>query len=247
MLASALLLALSALGAQPPPITVSAAVSLTEVLEEVASAYRAAGGGAIVYNFAGSNVLARQIVNGAPVDAFVSADEAQMNLVEKAGLVSPGSRVIVAGNTLVLVAASGTALKAAEDLTRPSIRRVALGDPAAVPAGVYARLYLERIGLWARLEKKIVPSPNVRAALTAVQNGSADAAFVYATDVRITPDLRVVATIGGIEAPTIVYPACVVKTTRQPEAAARFLQFLRGPDGRAILEKHGFSPGAGGR
>jgi molybdate transport system substrate-binding protein len=117
-----------------------------------------------------------------------------------------------------------------------------MGDPAAVPAGVYARQYLERTGAWPRLEHKIVPSANVRGALTAVQNGSADAAFVYATDARLAPALRVVDVITGPNAPRIVYSGCVVKTARQPVGAAAFLQFLRTPPARAIFERHGFAP-----
>ena len=97
----------------------------------------------------------------------------------------------------MLVVDSRSAVKSVADLGAASVRRIAIGDPAAVPAGVYARQYLERIGQWARLEPKIVPSANVRAALTAVQNGSADAAFVYATDARLAPQLRVVTTITG--------------------------------------------------
>jgi molybdate transport system substrate-binding protein len=112
----------------------------------------------------------------------------------------------------------------------------------AVPAGVYARQYLERINEWTRLQPKMVPVANVRAALTAVQNGSADAAFVYATDARIAPALRVVATITGPQAPRIVYPGAVVRTSRHPQAAAKFLEFLRTPPALAILEKHGFTP-----
>jgi len=235
----ALLLA-ALLQATPAPITVSAAVSMTEALEAVGAAYRAAGGGPVVFNFAGSNVLARQIVNGAPVDVFVSADEAQMDVVEKAGMVAPGTRMPVAGNRLVLVADPRSAVKSVGDLAAATVRRIAVGDPAAVPAGVYTRQYLERSGQWARLEPKLVPSANVRAALTAVQNGSADAAFVYATDARLAPRLTVVTTITGAGAPNIVYPACVVKATRQPAAAARFLQFLGSAEARAILETHGF-------
>jgi molybdate transport system substrate-binding protein len=223
------------------PITVSAAVSLTEALEEVSTAFAAAGGTPVAFNFGSSNALARQIVNGAPVDVFVSADVAQMDLVERAGLVAAGTRVPVAGNRLVLVVDSRSLVKSVEDLGGPGVRRIAMGDPAAVPAGVYARQYLERIGQWPRLEPKVVPSGNVRAALTAVQNGSVDAAFVYATDTRLAPRLTVVTTIAGEAAPHIVYPACVVRTARQPEAAARFVQFLGTAAARAILEKHGFS------
>ena len=230
-----------------PSLTVSAAISLTEALEEAATAYRAAGGMAVVFNFGGSNTIARQIVNGAPADVFISADEAQMNVVEKAELVAAGTRAAVVTNQLVLVADSRSPVKAVADLGRPAVRRIAIGDPAAVPAGVYARQYLEAIGEWKRLEQKIVPVANVRAALTAVQNGSADAAFVYATDARIAPALQVVATISGSHAPRIVYPGCVVKTTRQSGEAAKFLQFLRSAPARAIFERHGFIAPADGR
>src|SRR5215218_1480656 len=222
---------LLALGAQasPPPLTVSAAVSLSEALEEAAAAYRAAGGPQVSFNFGASNTLARQIVNGAPVDLFVSADDAQMDVVARAGLIVEGTRVEVTGNVLVLVADPRSTIKTIDDLGGADVRRVAIGDPAAVPAGVYARRYLEAIGMWARLEPKLVPTTNVRAALTAVENGSATAAFVYATDAKIAPSLRIVSTISGPRAPRITYPACIVKTAHQPAAAARFLQFLRSP------------------
>ena len=236
-----LFLLLATLAQSSAPLTVSAAISLTEALEEAAVAYRAAGGTAVVFNFGGSNALARQILNGAPADIFISADASQMDVVEKAALAVAGTRTAIVTNRLVLVADSRGPVKAVTDLAAAEVRRVAIGDPAAVPAGVYARQYLERTGQWTRLEQKMVPVANVRAALTAVQNGSADAAFVYATDARIAPALRVVATISGPEAPDIVYPGCVVKTTRQPGEAAKFLQFLRTAPARAIFERHGFT------
>ena len=225
------------------PVTVSAAVSMTEALEEISTAYRSAGGGPVRLNFGGSNVLARQIVNGAPVDVFISADDQQMDLVDKAGLVAAGSRVPIAGNQLVVVVSERSqAVASVQDLLDVKIRRVAIGDPAAVPAGVYARSYLEKGGLWPRLESKVVPSANVRAALAAVQNGSADAAIVYATDARIASGLKVAVTIAGHDAPAIAYPACVIRSARQAAAASRFVQFLRGPEAGRILERHGFLP-----
>lgn len=242
MFASILVLSAVLAHGGAPPLTVSAAVSLTEALEEAAAAYRAAGGAPVVFNFGGSNALARQIVNGAPVDVFISADEAQMAVVEKADLVAGGARVPLVVNRLVLLVDSRSQVKAVSDLGAAEVRRIAIGDPAAVPAGVYARQYLERIGQWTRLEHKVVPVANVRAALTSVQNGSADAAFVYATDARIAPALRVVATISGPQAPRIVYPGAVVKTTRQPAAAAKFLEFLQTAPALAIFERHGFAP-----
>ena len=237
----ALLLGLLAQDGQAA-LTVSAAVSLTEALEEAAAAYHAVGGSRISFNFGGSNVLARQIVNGAPVDVFVSADDAQMDVVARASLVAEGTRTPLIANTLVLVADPHTAIMRVEDLVRDDVRRIAIGDPAAVPAGVYAKTYLENIGLWTRLAPRLVPTSNVRAALAAVQNGSASAALVYATDARQTPSLRVVATASGPQAPRIIYPACVVKSTRHAAAAAHFLAFLRSPVGAAIFSRRGFSP-----
>ena len=231
-------------GPASAPLTVSAAVSLTEALNEIAAAYRDAGGARLRFNFAGSNVLARQIANGAPVDVFISADDLQMEVVARAGLVAPGSRVVVVANRLVVVvdARRAPSVTSVEDLSAADIRRIAIGDPAAVPAGVYARRYLEKVGAWPRLEGKIVPSANVRAALTAVENGSVDAAIVYATDARIARNLRVAFTITGPESPSIVYPACVVKGSRQPATAVHFVDFLRGPIAGRIFERHGFLP-----
>lgn len=225
-------------------LTVSAAVSLTEALEDVARAYRAAGGGPVVFNLAGSNVLARQIVSGAPVDVFISADTAQMDVVEKAGLVAPGSRLPIAGNRLaVVVRASRTPVpRSIQDLAAADVRRIAIGDPAAVPAGVYARAYLERVGLWQQLERKIVPTSNVRGALAAVQQESADAAVVYVTDARIAPDLRAALIVDGPDSPRIVYPACIVRSTKRRADAERFLRFLQSADAMTILTRHGFVP-----
>src|SRR4029453_7689223 len=139
--------------ASAPPLTVSAAVSLTEALEEAATAYRAAGGTPVIFNFGGSNTLARQIVNGAPADVFISADEMQMDVVDKAGLVAAGTRAPIVANRLVLVVDSRSPVKAVTDLGAAEVRRIAIGDPAAVPAGVYAGQYLERIGRGGRLEQ----------------------------------------------------------------------------------------------
>ena len=167
--------------APPEPLLVAAAVSLSNVLEEMAKVYAAGGGGAVRFNLAGSNVLARQIVNGAPADVFISADEAQMDVVEKAGAVLAGSRVDIVGNQLAVVAMPDRVDFVRQEFARApaGIRRLAIGDPAAVPAGVYARRYLEQRGLWTAYESRVVPTTNVRAALAAVETGSVDAAIVY--------------------------------------------------------------------
>ena len=226
-------------------ITVSAAISLTEALEEVAAAYARAGGGVVRFNFAGSNVLARQIVNGAPVDVFISADDEQMDVVQKAGAIADGTRVDLVGNRLAVVAHADRveAVKAGFLQASPAIRRLAIGDPAAVPAGRYARAYLEAQKLWTAYQQRIVPTPNVRAALAAVENGAADAAIVYATDLQSSKETALAYAVPPDQAPAIVYPAGIVKSSRHRGEAQRFLEFLRGAEATAIFTKYGFIAG----
>lgn len=240
-------LVLSAPGSRAvDPLTVSAAISLTDSLEAVAKAYAASGGGPVRFNFAGSNVLARQLVNGAPADVFISADEAQMDVAERAGAIDPATRVALLGNRLAVITrkdnATGSSIRNVQDLTRDDVRRIALGDPSAVPAGVYARSYLQSAGVWPQVASKIVPVANVRAALTVVENGSADAAIVYETDAALATNAGTAFIVTGAAAPRIVYPAAVVAHSRQREAAARFLSFLTGPQATPIFRKFGFTP-----
>jgi molybdate transport system substrate-binding protein len=230
--------------AAPPAITVSAAASLTDALEEIARAYRAAGGGPVRFNFAGSNVLARQIAAGAPVDLFVSADEAQMEVAQAAGAINPSTRVDLLGNRLAIVSRPGMVLAGARSLIEPAVRRIAIGDPRAVPAGVYARRYLEAVGLWAALEPKLVAVGNVRAALVAVENGSADAAIVYESDVA-TARAVTGAVVTDPAAPRIVYPAAIVRASRNPAEAQRFLTFLQSAEASRVFRSWKFVPLAG--
>ncbi len=159
--------------ADAAPIVVSAAASLTDALQEIAAGWKKASGDTVTLNFGASNVLARQIVAGAPVDLFISADEAQLGLVEHAELLVPGSRVDLLGNELVIAVPADrpTPVTSPRGLALPAVRRIAVGDPAAVPAGVYARRFLEAQGLWASLQDKIVPTGTVRLALAAVDGG----------------------------------------------------------------------------
>jgi molybdate transport system substrate-binding protein len=230
--------------ASKPPITVSAAVSLSEALEEAAKAYSASGGGPVRFNFAGSNVLARQIVNGAPADLFISADEEQMNVVAKAGGVRSGTRVDLLGNQLAVVAPADRVAFVREQFARApaEIRRLAMGDPAAVPAGVYARQYLEKRGLWAAYEPRVVPTANVRAALTAVDTGAVDAAIVYVTDAAVARNAAVAFVVPVDEGPRIVYPAAILSGAANRTEAERFLAFLRAPEASAIFARHKFTP-----
>jgi len=227
----------------PAPITVSAAVSLTDALTAAANEYANGGRGAIRFNFAASNVLARQIVSGAPVDLFISADEAQMDVVAQAGLIKDGSRIDLLSNQLAVVVPSDRPrmFSSIKDLAAPGFRRIAIGDPAAVPAGVYAKQYLEKEGLWAEIAPRIVPTGSVRAALAAVESGAADAGIVYRTDARVALKATVAWVVAADRGPRIVYPAAIVRTSAHQAEAARFLDFLRGASGARAFERAGFT------
>ena len=246
----ALAVAAAALTAQTlparAPITVSAAVSLTEALTVAAREYAQAGGGTIRFNFGASNVLARQIVDGAPVDIFISADEQQMDIVAAAGLVKAGSRADILSNQLAVVVPNdrNRTLGGIRALTDPAFRRIAIGDPDAVPAGVYAKQYLQKVGIWDQIAPRIVPAGSVRAALTAVETGAADAAIVYRTDARVALKATVAYIVPADRGPRIVYPAAIVKNASAPDEAKRFLDYLRGAAAARLFERFGFTVAA---
>lgn len=226
------------------PITVSAAVSLTDVLAAIAEQYGREGHGSIRFNFGASNVLARQIASGAPVDLFVSADEAQMDVVAAAGMIAEGSRVDLVRNQLAVVVPSDRprTMTSVRELTGAAFRRIAIGDPRAVPAGVYAKALLEREGVWGELEPKLVPSVSVRAALAAVEAGAVDAAIVYRTDARVALKASLAHVVPVDRGPRIVYPAAIVRGSQVPEETTRFLNYLRGAAAARIFERFGFAP-----
>ena len=222
-------------------ITVSAAVSLSDALTAIAQEYGRLGRGSIRFNFGASNTLARQILNGARADIFVSADDAQMDVVAAAGLLKDGTRIALLRNQLAVVVPSDRprTFKSIAEIAEPAFKRIALGDPAAVPAGVYAKQYLEKEGLWRALDSRVVPTASVRAALTAVTSGAADAAIVYRTDARTAVGATVAWVVPADRGPRIVYPAAVVRDAALPEAQ-RFLAFLRGEPASRIFERFGF-------
>jgi molybdate transport system substrate-binding protein len=233
----ALLLAAASLSAGEE-VVVFAAASLSDALREIGTAFEARTGHRVVLSFGGSNDLARQIRAGAPAGVFVSASSERMDELQRAGLVRAADRVDLLSNRLVVVvpAAAASALARAEDLA--AVRRLALGDPEAVPAGIYARLWLEERGLWARVRGRVVPTLDVRAALAAVESGNADAGIVYRTDAAISRRVRVAFEVPEAEAPLVVYPAAVVGAVGQ--AARAFFEHLRSPEARAVFERLGF-------
>ena len=223
-------------------IRVSAAASLADALREIGADYAAKSGDKPVFNFAGSNVLARQIEEGAPMDLFFSADETTMDALEqKARLVADTRRNVLANSLVIIVAADrGPEIKSPPALATDAVKRLALADPKAAPAGKYAKQYLEALGLWSAIEPKVVPVENVRAALAAVESGNVAAGIVYRTDAGISKKVKIAFAVPANDGPAIRYPIALLKDAPQPEAARKFLQYLASPDAARVFEKFGF-------
>ena len=224
-----------------PELLVFAAASLTDALGEIGAGYEARTGVRVLFSFAGSNALARQIRAGAPADVFVSANLARMDELQRAGLVQPADRVSLLSNRLAVVVAGSSDLVVTKPRDLERARRLALGDPEAVPAGIYARRWLERLGLWERLRERVAPTLDVRAALAAVESGAAEAGIVYRSDVAVAPRVRVALEVPADEAPRIVYPAAVLASSRS-RWARPFLEHLQSVDARAVFTRLGFEP-----
>jgi molybdate transport system substrate-binding protein len=223
-------------------ITVFAAASLTDSLKRVATDYEQKSPDRVLFNFAGSSLLARQIEEGAPADIFFSADNRLMDELDKKGLILTTTRKGRLSNSLVIVVPRDSSLvvTSPEDLTNASIGRLALADPKAVPAGVYAREFLEKRHLWAAVQPKVIPTANVRAALAAVESGNVEAGIVYKTDAAMSKQVKVVYEVPAQEGPEIVYPVAVVRDSEHPAAAQRFLEYLESPEEGRVFAGFGF-------
>jgi len=243
--ACALALLAAATVARADDLTVSAAASLTNAFTDIAKAYEAAHPGTHVnLNFAASDVLLKQIEQGAPADVFASADEATMDRAAGAGRIDAASRRDFASNTLVLITpAGGTAPAKLGDLAQDAYKRVAIGNPDSVPAGRYAKQALVEAKLWDALQPKFVQAQNVRQALDYVARGEADAGFVYATDAA-SQATKVKVALSVPTATSVRYPAAAVGSCAQKPTACDFVQFLSIPASRATLAKYGFSAAA---
>jgi molybdate transport system substrate-binding protein len=222
-------------------LNVAAAASLADALQEIKAAYESSGGDTIVLNLGASSTLARQIEEGAPVDLFLSADEAHMDALEKRGRVLAGTRRSVLSNTLVVVVPLDSPLRIASpaDLANPGIRHLALAEPQSVPAGIYAKEYLRGLKLWDKVIDRVVPTENVRGALAAVETGNADAGIVYRTDAGISRKVRIAFEVPRAEGPRISYPFAVIAGSKR-EAARRFLAYLEAPAALAVFARYGF-------
>lgn len=225
-------------------VLVFAAASTSGAMDEVARSYSANDLGDVGMAFASSSTLARQIAAGAPADIFVSANVQWMDYLADKNALVPDSRRNLVGNRLVLISSSTSPLVMAPETGFPPIaalngRPLAIGDPAHVPAGIYARAALQSLGLWQTLADHIAPMHHVRAALTLVERGEAAAGIVYATDAAASPRVSVAATFPASSHPPILYPAAIIAGNDRPEVL-RFFAFLISDAAMTIFATHGF-------
>ena len=230
--------------AQDKTLTVFAAASMKNALDDISAAYTAKTGVKIVASYAASSALAKQIEQGAPADIFASADTDWMDYAIAKKTISAPTRINLLGNSIVLIAPKDSkldkvAIGAGFDLSKlAGDGRIATGDVKAVPVGKYARAALEKLGAWQAAEPKFAMAESVRAALALVARGEAPLGIVYSTDAKVEPGVRIVGTFPADSHPAIIYPVAATATAK-PEAAA-YLTFLRSSAAKTIFEKYGF-------
>lgn len=220
----------------------SAAVSLKDVLDEISQLYRSQNPEVVVrFNLGSSGTLQLQIEQGAPVDIFISASEDDMDRLASKALLLSGTRKDLVKNSIVLIVPTAkTGIANFQDLVKPEVKLIAVGEPQTVPAGKYARETLTHLGLYDRLKPKLVLGKDVRQVLTYVATGNADVGIVYATDARTSQQVRVVATAPADSHSPVIYPLAVIKTSKSPTAAKSFETFLTSPKASGIFQKYGF-------
>ncbi|MEE3718284.1 molybdate ABC transporter substrate-binding protein [Tumidithrix elongata RA019] len=224
-------------------LTISAAASLKEALGEINPLYSKSKSNVDVRtNFGSSGDLLQQIVNGAPVDVFISAAAKQMDELQKSNLILTDTRRNLLGNRLVLIVpADKSDTSDLKDLTNANIERIAIGDPRSVPAGQYAEQALKKLEIWQSVESKFVLGNNVRQVLQFVESGNAQAGIVYATDAKTSTKVKVVQTIDAKLHKPIVYPIAVLQKSPNQPSAKSYLEFLSSAPAKHIFEKYGFS------
>lgn len=236
-------LLIGAFPAHAEELLVSAAASLTNAFKDIGAEFEKTHAGTKVnFNFAASDILMKQIIEGAPADVFASADQKAMDSATQQNAIDRSTRTNFAGNRLALALPNDTklSLAALEDLKQDAVKRIAISQPATVPVGRYAKAALDEAKLWGALEDKLIFTQNVRQSLDYVSRGEVDAGFVYTTDAAIMPDKVKVA----FQIPTpqpVVYPIAVTKQSKLARLAREFLDLVKSETGQSILQKYGFA------
>ena len=225
-------------------LTISAAISLQNTLQEIANLYHAENPNVTVHlNLGASGTLERQIEQGAPVDLFISASPAEMDALESKNLILTRSRNELVTNSVVLITPKGRAgVRSFQDLSDSSVKTIAIGNPQSVPAGKYAEETLRHFGLWDTLKPKFVFASDVRQVLTYVETGNADAGIVYETDALTSAQVTAVATAPPGSHLPVIYPVAVIAGSRHIVAAKALESFLLGAKAAAVFRHYGFTP-----
>jgi molybdate transport system substrate-binding protein len=231
--------------AQDQRLVIFAAASLKDALDEVNAAYQHEKGQQIATSYAASSTLAKQIEAAAPADVFMSADLDWMDYLAKRNLIKPETRANLLGNRLVLIAPADSTVRLGIEPNFPLARalgngRLAIADPAGVPAGRYGQAALQSLGVWSSVADRLAPAENVRATLALVSRGETPLGIVYQTDANSDKGVKIVGTFPDNTHPPIIYPIAVVATSTNP-GAPDYIAFLKSPAARSIFEKQGFT------
>ncbi|NET00578.1 MAG: molybdate ABC transporter substrate-binding protein [Sphaerospermopsis sp. SIO1G2] len=223
-------------------LLISVASSMKDVMAEIKPLYEKSQSNiSINYNFGASGALQRQIEQGAPVDVFIPAAKTQLDGLEAKNLLIPGSQAVIARNRLVLVVANNVSgMGSFDNLSDRKVRKIAIGEPRSVPAGQYAQQVLKELNLWNKLKSKFVYAKNVRQVLASVESGNADAGLVYATDAKISNQVKVAIAANETNHSPIIYPLAIIKRSKKIDASENFIQFLSSEAATAVFKKFGF-------
>ena len=230
-------------GAADDELLVFAATSLTDAMSEAAAEFEATSGTKVDVSFGPSRALAQQIASGAPADLYFAAGQPPMDFLQEGGHVAEESAVRLLSNKIVLITGQNApSVGSVDELADAGFERIAMPDPEIAPAGNYTRAALQSLGLWDGLLPRIVFANDVRATLSYVQTGNADAGFLYQTDAATADDVAVLDIVPPDAYPDVVYPAAVLQDAENEKGAAAMLEFLQGDAAREIFRKHGFTP-----
>lgn len=228
---------------EPVNLTVSAAGSLTDAVKELKNIYENQQNEVtITLNLASSGTLQKQIEEGAPADLFISASKAKMDALSEKGLIVEDSRKNILNNNIVLIAGKESNLTGFEDLAGNRVEKVSIGVPESVPAGRYAKEVLISLGLWDKINSKLVLAKTVRQVLAYVENGNVDAGLVYSSDTTISDRIKILAAAPSDSHKPIVYPVAVIESSQYQKEARDFSEFLQSDEAARIFQKYGFKP-----
>ena len=227
---------------KPVKLMVSAAISLTDALEDIKVLYEEENNVELTVNLGGSGSLAQQIQQGAPVDVFISANQEWMDTLEGADHIISATREDITGNKLVLITGKDSPINygSIEDISAKEIDQIAIGNPESVPAGMYSEQLLHTLDMWDSLKDKLVLAKDVRQVLTYVETGNVDIGLIYESDALTSDSIKVLATAEDGSHDPIIYPAAALKETKHEKEALDFVRFMASDEAQLIFVKHGF-------